>query len=160
MAKYIAKLLSRIWQVFVRWFTEDVCTIADPIERKKRDDRKAREKAIATEKARLQAMLDSGRYELVAVWRTVKTRAGRFPWHWRRSGSAMRAISPRRRRARRILAEHGVNYKSGRQRRRFRKTFNRAYRASVAGYVDVVGPKLTDELVDSGLVRNELQAAA
>lgn len=125
----VAARFRRIWQVIVRWFSE-LCTIGDPIERKKREDKKAREKVIAAEKARLQGMLDSGRYELVAVWRKVKRLRGR--WSWRRSGDAMRAVNPRRRRAKRILAEHGVNYNSGRQRRRFRKTFNRAYRAHIA----------------------------
>ncbi len=124
----VAAWFRRIWQALVRWFI-DLCTISDPIKRKQRADKKAREKDIATERARLQAMLDSGRYELVAVWRKVKRLRGR--WSWRRAGDAMRAVSARRRRAKRILAEHSVNYYSGRQRRNFRKAFNRAYRATL-----------------------------
>ena len=124
--KRVTEWFRRIWQVVISWFTE-ACIIADPIEREK----KARARAIAAEKARLQAMLDSGRYELVAVWRKVKP-SRRWRWFWRRAGDAMRAVNRRRRRAKRILAEHGVNYYSGRQRRRFRKTFNRAFRAAQA----------------------------
>ncbi|MEX1185305.1 MAG: hypothetical protein WEA80_01790 [Gemmatimonadaceae bacterium] len=120
----IAALLRRIWQTIVRWFTE-TCIIADPVEKAKRDAQRRKEKELA----KIQAKLDSGRYEAVARWRKVKRARKYLPWFWRRSGHVLRAINPRRRRAKRILAEHGVNYNSGRQRRRFRKTYNRAYRA-------------------------------
>ena len=129
----IAKLFIRILSSIVRWVTE-LCTIGDPVERAKRDARRKLEQKRKKKLADIQAKLDSGRYEVVRCWRKVKVKCGwkHVPWRWREVTPKVRAVNPRRRRAKRILAEHGVNYNSGRQRRRFRKEFNRAYRVVFA----------------------------
>lgn len=86
--------------------------------------------------------IKSGKYEASPVFRkeavSIADRVRNMsdkplpPWRWSFIGLVLRAVNARRRRTRQIMELAGANYESGRQRRKFRKGFNRALRAKRA----------------------------
>jgi hypothetical protein len=98
---------------------------------------------LALTKAEIKRKLDSGEYELRPIFKLRRLSLGEWdglPEPQRRrigserrlvsvfGGHHLQAVNQRKRRNRAIMLEHGADYASGRQRRIFRKLWNRAVR--------------------------------
>jgi hypothetical protein len=135
----VGEVLTFRW-LFRRLAKVPVTPAAAAARRAEKEAERERKKRIAD----AQAKIASGRYEAVSIWRKVmrprsaepavdveaRRRRG-LPWTWERAGVVLRAVNKKKRRGRLVAAAYGVDWASGRQRRIFRKRFNRAYRAGL-----------------------------